>query len=374
VSNLILPSIVYGNGIGIVANVYYAPWQVTTDGFQTFTTLSLPDQISYLATSVQFVNEQFILFGLNGVIATSDDAATWKVDPFGLPCIGPTSLLTYNGQFVVAMSGYQPNIGPIFISSDGVEWDLFTSIPNLTNLYYQESIDSYVATTIDGMMYGDLGSEDWKEVMLPPDQDSFLAPITGNGIWIFTTNVRATNELDGIGTIMISSDLAGSSWDIALTDTFQTFSLIFTSPVYIDQTFYVGDIYQNQLLMSPNGSYWGYGQLPTECDQLNDIASAGDMFYVTCDSGEWYTWVNNEWTSVTGFGYVLFLDQLSNGEYVAVDGYNMIWKSADGISWTETSGPESDLFATDVEFMAYSTTGLTYGLLGRTCNFWNGDF
>jgi len=371
VETQINPIITYGNGIGIVSNTYDEPWQVTTDGFQSFQAFDLEAELAFFVTAVQFVNNQFILEGGNGLLATSTDASSWDVVPSGLPCSQPTGLLTYGDEFIIGMDGFNQT-GPIYTSSDGINWKILTNVPSLSDLYYSDYLEAYVASTYYSLKYTDNLAGNWNEVSPPADGSGIGTAVAGNGVWAFTVNQRH-DFVYIIGSIVVSSDLQGSSW----TTVWQyqtTLSDVVTNPVFANSMFYVGDIYSSQLLRSPNATSWDIVTLPFEC-QLYDLQAANDIVFVGCNeaTSEYYVLKNNQWSGITDAfdTALLYLNLLPNGLYVGIDSTYVIWTSEDAVNWQQMVGPNSQVFSTDVEYIAYAN-GM-YGLLGGNCDFWTGD-
>jgi len=366
------PVITYGNGIGIVSNTYEGPWAVTTDGFHTFQDIKLPSQLDDLSSGVQFVNGQFILFGENLLLATSTDASSWDIVPNGLPCYASTGLVSYqNNTFVVGMEGSNLT-GPVYTSSDGINWSILTYIPNLVALYYSNYLDAYVATTYSEIMYGDSLEGKWN--MVNPPGDGGYYPIAGNGIWVYTENQRH-NFVYVIGSIIVSSDLKGSSW--STTWQYQATEVdVVTSPVFVNSMFYVGDMYTSQLLQSPNATVWDTVDFPFDCESLFDLQAAGDMIFVGCnvENTPYYQVLkNNQWIPIKyAFDSILFINLLSNGVFVAIDYNEDIWTSKDAVIWQQMVGPQSQVFETSSYSMVYVNDG-KYGLLGGNCDFWTAD-
>jgi len=261
--------------------------------------------------------------------------------------------------------------GPICASDDAIHWDLLISIPNLYDMWYSDTLASYVVTTYSSLMYtDDLVNGPWNNVGLPPDDGSFIQPVAGNDIWVYSKNVRQ-DFIHDVGSIVASSDIAGTSWSTTWTLEV-TESNVVTEPQFVQGMFYVGDVYDSVLLASPNGTTWGTMALPDDCGSLFDLESAGDMLYIGCSSDEanqYYALQEGGWNPiVNGPEYMQYLNLLTNGVYVSLDDtQTTIYASEDGINWETIPGPESEVFYTGINNIEYMNG--QYGLLGY-CDFW----
>jgi len=271
---------------------------------------------------------------------------------------------------LIAMDGFN-GTGPIYTSADGINWDILTHIPYILNIWYSETLESYVVTTFDSIMYtDDLESGDWNDVGLPEDDGSYIDPVAGNGIWVYSKNVRQ-DFIHVVGSIVASSDIDGTSW--STTWTFETtLSNVVTQPEFVTGMFYVGDVYNSVLLASPNATTWDSMELPDDCVSLFDIQAAGDMLYVGCyttGDAQYFALQDSVWNPlVNGPEYLEYLNLLTNGIYIALDAVQTtIYASEDGINWETYPGPESEVFYTGITNIQYLNE--QYGLLGY-CDFW----
>lgn len=305
-----------GNSGAIVTSFDGTHWSARNSGVQ--------EDLS----SVCYGNGKFVAAG--STVLSSTDGVFWTESEFG------SSVYLYgitygNGIFVAVGSTDGGKNGSIYISSDGISWDLQLSIDdNYYNAFKSVAFGNgtFVAGSEGGIYVSTNGITWTRKQTFDAGGVAF-----GNGRFV----VLSSRE-----EIQTSPD--GTNWTLTFSDSdVSLFAVTYGKGIFVATDFY------GSVLLSPTGQNWT--KRAAGFNHVLGITYGAGLFVSVGSDGEIYTSADGATWVPQNFSHTNFTDIVyANGAFVAVSDDGFIFTSSDGANWVpQNAGPGISLF------------GVTYG-------------
>ena len=292
----------------------------------------------------------YVAVSSNGVIHTSPDAITWKIQTSMFNTVFYDVI--WSGSIFVAV-GYDSTIpnSVIYTSPDGLSWTQRT-IPVLSAGYrlravaYSSSIPRFVAV-------GRNESSSSSVVLTSTDGTAWTSQ-TNSGSYILDVVWSGTQFVATGDNICTSSD--GMTWTTRTKPDGYYLRVVWSGTQFVAAGYYSS---AGVIMTSANGTDWALQTLPVGTAGLTGIAYSGSMFVAITgnDSKYFYTSPNGSlWTrhTVSGMENYFYQESITwTGSWFVLTGNRGICTSTDGVSWTQQAYSDNSLYS-----IAYSGSRL----------------
>lgn len=293
--------------------------------------------------SVCYGNGKFVAAGRT--VLSSTDGVFWTEGDFG------SSVYLYgitygNGIFVAVGSTDGGKNGSIYISRDGISWDLQLSIDdNYYHGFYSVAFgNGTFVTGSDGGIYVSTDGRTWTKT----SSEEAFAVAYGNGQFVVYAESYHKN--------MFLTSHDGTNWSEVFSDD----GLKITTVTYGKGTFVATDFF-GSILLSPTGDNWT--KQAAGFDHGLGITYGAGLFISVGSDGEIYASTDGATWMPQNFSQTTFTDIVyANGAFVAVADDGFIFTSRDGANWAfQNAGPGISLFGVTYGNGIFLTVGIQDG-------------